>query len=70
MSRRREFIVICLKNFHANIQSDVLIYRISSAPKADSDTPPGLDIRRTTEEIFTSKRRVMINSPDLGLQQQ
>jgi hypothetical protein len=70
MSRRREFIFICLKNFHANIQLDVLIYRISSAPKAGSDTPPGLDIRRTTEEIFTSKRRVMINSPDLGLQQQ
>lgn len=50
MSRRREFIFICLKNFHANIRLDVLIYRITSAPKVRSDTPPGLDIRRTTAD--------------------
>jgi hypothetical protein len=68
MRCRQEFIFICLRNFHANIQFDSLIYRFSSAPNAGDDTPPAPIADTQQKTIFTSKRRVMINIPGLGLQ--
>jgi hypothetical protein len=60
MSSRTGFIFIGLKNFHANIQFDALIYRFCLAPNVGETHLPGSMVLQH-KTIFTSKRRVVIN---------